>query len=417
MSEKIIMNEFLKHYQIGCWFYRTTTYQLDYDPIDAMKDLGMTFATLPEHWHYGKTGLEEKNLDKYMQSARRNQLPVLYTDRRMMGTRPIAKPSLEKARERLEWVKKEYGDILGGIYVCDEPWWGIQDEHKAIDTVAEYTKLSREILPDCWTFIALLGGPKARWKIDFACVCDYIESVKPDFLLYNVYSQLLAEENEKEQGVINFFYQLNLYVEAAKKYNIPLWASPMCSACWSFRQPAQVDFRWQLNVLAAHGVTGFVWYHLQENATNVAKNGMCPINSFDEKTVMYDWMRYENRAFMKCIASKLDGYKLEEVYHFYQRFANFKALEFEDDEIIEDVKSQYNRPLVISRFKATDGSGKQRVMVTNLSRTENGHCEIKFKGEYAKYNKGSYSMYMQPASALIIDLFDTPEDPRDIVLD
>ena len=115
------MKDFFKHYQMGCWFYRTTSYDLQYDPIEAQKDLGFTFATMPEHIHYGKTGFEETQLDKYMAKAKELDLPALYIDRRFMHNRAWAKPSLEKARERLQYVKEKYGDTIGGIYICDNP--------------------------------------------------------------------------------------------------------------------------------------------------------------------------------------------------------------------------------------------------------------------------------------------------------
>lgn len=408
------MKDFFSHYQIGCWHYRTTSYELKYDPIDAMKDLGMTYATLPEHWHYGKTGLEEANLDKYIESCRRNNLPALYSDRRFWGTRPIAKPSLEKAKERLKFAMDNYRDVIKGIFIADEPWWGRQDEHKAIDACKQYVDLVRENEPDLWTFIALLGVHD-RYNKGYEELRDYVDTVHPDFLLYNVYSQCLAEDFEKEQGIINFYYQLYVYTQMAKEKNIPLWASLLVASCWSFREPTQQELRWQLNVCAAHGVTGFVWYHLQEGCENPGQRHVAPIDGFDNKTWMYDALKHENHAFMKTIASKLEGFKLQEVYHYMIRYSNFKAFEFADDEYIEDFRSQYHRHLIVSRF--ADENGRQRVMVTNGSQDKNGHFSIKFKGEYAKYNVGAESGYLAPGSAKIIDLFDSPPNPRDIVLD
>ena len=65
----------------------------------------------------------------------------------------------------------------------------------------------REENEDVFSFIALLGVPD-RYKKGKAALDDYINSVHPDFLLYNVYSQGMAEEWEKEQGMVNFYYQL-----------------------------------------------------------------------------------------------------------------------------------------------------------------------------------------------------------------
>ena len=409
------MNEFFKRYQIGCWHYRTTTYTLNYDPVEVQKDLGMTYAALPEHWHYGKTGIEEAALEKYMESARRLNMPVLYSDRRLFGTRAIAKPSIEKGRERLKFVKEKFGDVVKGVFIADEPWWGEQDEHKAIDACKEYVDLVRSETPEFWTFIALLGVHD-RYAKGYEELRDYVDTVKPDFLLYNVYSQLLAEDFEKEQGIINFYYQLYVYTQMAKEKNLPLWASLMVTSCWSFRTPTQSELRWQLNVCAAHGVKGFVWYHLQENCYNPSEgSGICPIDGFGEKTPMYDALKHENLSFRVSVADKLEGYELVEVYHYLIRYSGFKAFEFADDEVIEDVRSAYNRHLIISRFKSKDG--KTRVMITNGSQDKNGNFRIKFKGKYAKYDVSDESGYLSPGGAKIIDLFDKAPDPRDEVLD
>ena len=170
------MNEFFKRYQIGCWHYRTTTYTLNYDPVEVQKDLGMTYAALPEHWHYGKTGIEEAALEKYMESARRLNMPVLYSDRRLFGTRAIAKPSIEKGRERLKFVKEKFGDVVKGVFIADEPWWGEQDEHKAIDACKEYVDLVRSETPEFWTFIALLGVHD-RYAKGYEELRDYVDTV------------------------------------------------------------------------------------------------------------------------------------------------------------------------------------------------------------------------------------------------
>jgi len=410
------MKDFFKHYQVGCWHYRTTSYELNFDPIQVQKDLGFTYATIPEHWHYGKTGLEERKLDEYIAKAKELGMPALYSDRRLWGTRPIAKPSLEKGKERLEFIKEKYGDAIAGVFIADEPWWGHQDEHKAIDTCRDYVNLVREVAPEYWTYIALLGVHD-RFKRGYAELEDYVDTVKPDFLLYNVYSQCLAEEFEKEQGVVNFYHQLYVYVEMAKAKKLPLWASLLCASCWSFREPTLAEIRWQLNVCAAHGVKGFVWYHLQESSQAPGSRHTAPIDGFDEKTYMYDYVKHETKSFMRSIANKLDDYELVETYHWMFRYANFKSFEYCEDEVIEDVRSKYNRHLIISRFKATDGSGKQRVMIVNGHQKENGHFSIKFRGEYAKYNVGSESGFLAPGAAKIIDLFDPEFDPRDEVLD
>ncbi len=411
------MRDFFKHFQIGAWWYRTSSYDLSWEPMKAQKELGFTYAQLPQHWHYDKTGHEEKTLDECVAEAKEVGLPLLYWDRRFVANKPAMKADFEKAKQRLKFAKERYGDAIVGVFMDDEPFWGYQNEHKSIDNCAKYKAMIEELAPEYFTFIALYGPPYWNYDKDVEVLNDYVDSVHPEFLLMNVYSPMLSEKNEQEQGDIFYFYSLNVFRDVAKAKGIPFWASLMCSSCWSFREPTQTDLRWQMNIAAAHGATGFVWYHLQSFNSNSNNRGMCPIDSYNVKTPMYYWMQFENKSFMDRIGKPLEDYELEEVYHYYQRFANFKSWHFSTDDVIESVSSQYNRPLVISKFKAKDGSGKYKIMITNVSKTDNGHCTIKFRGEYSKYNVGDTSMYIIPGGALIIDLFDTPTDPAWYVLD
>lgn len=406
------MKDFFKHYHIGCWFYRATDVELGYDPVEVQKELGMNMFTTPEHWRDEGEYCGTENLEKYLKRARELNMPTLYVDRRFFCTRDWAKPNIDIARKKVKYLKENYSDVVKGIYVCDEPWWGHQDEHKAIDACKKYVDMVREEGPDFWTFIALLGVDD-RYKKARAELEDYVQSVHPDFLLYNVYSQVMAEDVEKEQGLINFYYQLYMYYEMSREKGIPLWASPMCTACWSFRKPTQEEFRWQLNVLAAHGVKGFVWYHIQESTTNTSQGA--PIDAKGRRTQSFDWLSCENYTFMNEIASKLDGFELDDVYHYMFRQSNFKAFEFVDDDVIEDVRSNYHRHLIISKFK--DENGRIRIMITNGSQDKNGHFSIKFKGDYAKYNVGSEAGYLTPGGAKVISLFDEAEDPSQYIPD
>ena len=102
----------------------------------------------------------------------------------------------------------------------------------------------------------------------------------------------------------------------------------------------------------------------------------------------------------------------------YCRECIYEAIEMGDmfaDDIIEDIRSQYHRLLIVSKFK--DDQGRYRIMVTNGSQNQNGQFKITFKGEYAKYNVDGTRGYLCPGGAKVIDLFDSPPDPANEVLD
>ena len=125
----MVFRAFFKKYHQGVWWYRSTSYDWGFDPIEVQKDLGMTYATLPEHLHYEKTGKEEIQLDKCVNKAHELGMETLYIDRAFIHNRAWTKAGLEKARRRLKLIKEQYGNKISGIYICDEPWWGRSDEN------------------------------------------------------------------------------------------------------------------------------------------------------------------------------------------------------------------------------------------------------------------------------------------------
>ena len=173
----------------------------------------------------------------------------------------------------------------------------------------------------------------------------------------------------------------------------------MASNCWYFREPTQIDYRWQLNILAAHGVTGFVWYLIHASSHAKAMN---PIDSFGQRSPKFYMLSYEIRAFKEKIAKKLEGYELEKVYHFARQYGEYPAMEEGVDDIIKNVSSFYFKAMVISKFKAKDGSGKYRIMITNNEIGTHNHFNIQFNEPYSKYNT---SQYLEDGTAEIIDLF------------
>ena len=402
MSKKL--KEFLSHYQNGCWLYPNSSMPIGHDPAETMHDLGMTFMTMPEHW-IGSENCEE-NFAKYMDSARKLGMKALVFDSHISLSR-FSSPTPEQTRDRIKFYKENYGDDIWAFMVCDEPWWKQTDGGAKLNQCMERINPIREIMPDTSAFIAFLPGPNSpRYHMDYKAIRESLDIVNPEFLLYNVYSQCMAEDNEKEQGIINFYCQLKVFSDIAKERKIPLWISLLITSCWVFHQPSQNEIRWQLNVCAAHGVKGFMWYHLQDSKAPAITRHMAPLTHDGQKTPRYEQLKYENNRFMDGVAKQLEGYELDDVYHVYKRYANFKYLEFDECDIIDSCTSKYNRHLIVSIFKKLDGSGRKKVMVTNGDVEHNNHFVLKFKGEYEKYSIGAYSGYLAEGACQIINLFD-----------
>ena len=404
------MDKFFEKYQIGCWYYRVTsrvTHEyIPYDIPTTMRDLGFTFVSLPEH-HF-EEGLVF--LDKYVDRCEEEGMPALLCDK-YIWAKKLDMYGEEIMRKRIKFYRERYKDkkCIKLIHVCDEPNWrgGLTHESDNCGIVVDALK---ELAPDWIPLIATLGIEYSKVK-SYDMVADFVKRAKPAFLLPNVYSPFVADENDKYQCFNQLFQCLNVYHKISKDFNLPLWWSPMASNCWYFREPTQIDYRWQLNILAAHGVTGFMWYLI--HASHHAK-AMNPIDSFGQRSPKFYMLSYEIRAFKEKIAKKLEGYELEKVYHFARQYGEYPAMEEGVDDIIKNVSSFYFKAMVISKFKAKDGSGKYRIMITNNEIGTHNHYNIQFNEPYSKYNR---SEYLEDGTAEIIDLFDPEVDDEEGLTD
>lgn len=210
---------------------------------------------------------------------------------------------------------------------------------------------------------------------------EYIDNTNTKILLYNCYSQCFREENEKLQGLVNYFRNLRLFSSVAKEKNITLCMSLICCTHWNFRSISQDDLRWQLNVAAAHGVKGFYWFSPFSRRYTGAFNGF-PVDCNGEKTNLFYPFSYENKCFMETVAKKLEGYNLQETYHYFVSYGGFKPFEKGLDPVIEEVSTHYDYPLIISRF--TNNDKKQLIMIVNSSQSHANKVTVKLNSIYKK---------------------------------
>ena len=225
---------------------------------------------------------------------------------------------------------------------------------------------------------------------------EYMARSGSDIILYNCYSQCFACEKDKEQGLDNYFRQLRTVGSFALQHDIPFALSLISVGHWIFRVPTQNDIRWQLSTAAAHGATGFYWFHPFELPYYTASFRGYQVDQFGERSDTFYPLAYENKIFMRYIAARLQGFKLEKPYHVFRAYGGFPLFDKESDEIVADVENPDQRPLIVSRFR--NGEGKRIVMVVNNSQTDNATVRI------CLTNGQNKKEYMAPGSIVLMDV-------------
>ncbi len=108
-----------------------------------------------------------------------------------------------------------------------------------------------------------------------------------------------------------------------------------------------------------------------------------PIDEHRERTETFQWLSRVNRTFLKSTGMIMKDLVLQKVSHVEKAWGGIPL--FETSEIVKQVTSFQNVPLIISEFKNPEG--KDYIAVVNNSQRENTEMEIQVEGE-KMYNIG-----------------------------
>ncbi|MBQ4268623.1 MAG: hypothetical protein IJB97_03115 [Clostridia bacterium] len=304
----------------------------------------------------------------------------------------------KKATEALRFYEKF--PAVKYVFVWDEP---MNDEQwSAMGEVCSFIQNTSKKIKGFCSLNHYCGAAK---KDLYEKLDRYVETCNPDILLYNCYSQCFDREEDREQGLENYFINLKLFSEYAKAHGLILATSLVCVGHWSIRMPTQDDICWQLNTAAANGVRQAYWFHpferLDETPFNQTSYRGHPINYRGEPTAIYQPLCYENNhwlANMKGFGIYEDA-KLEKVYHVFRSYGGFPYFYKGEDEYVWEIKNPYNRPLILSRFVKADG--KRVLMLVNNAQRGCADVTVVFNKELNRPNK---SGYLAAGAAMFIEL-------------
>ena len=380
----------VRAYQISFWNYVASHLQGP-EMVDLMREMGCTMHMSPEH----KIAEGLPSMHKVLSRCEEFGMPCIIYDHRVT-LRVLLDRGEEEYVANLRAVYADYKDYPAAAYcfIWDEP--NSDEEYRG---VIRACKLMRAEMPSVRPFVSLNHvGMRSEKDADRVLELTARE-IRPDFLLYNCYSQCMEEESDRQQGLENYFHNLQKFMETGKKYDLPVWQSLLLTGHLCLANPTQEQLRWQLNVGAAHGVTGFFWFHPLELGYSCDARGHA-IDCRGNKTAKYAAAAYESFRFMEDIAPRLENYRHEKTYHFHMNAGEFECFYKDRDDLIAEVYTEYNRPLVIGKFVGKDDSSRHAVMVVNASQDKICRARISFGGKNAFTDES----YLSPGSAKIYEL-------------
>lgn len=384
--EKFDVND----YQISFWNYVASHLQ-GAEMVDLMRSMGCTLYMSPEH----KQPSGRNNMLAVLQRCETLHMPCIVYDHRVV-LRVLQERGEEAYIRNLKEVYGEYKGFSSAAYcfICDEP--NSDAEYEATFRACE---LMRKFMPAIRPFVSHNHVGMRSEKDGERVLERFMQKMKPDFLLYNCYSQCMEEPEDKIQGLENYFHNLYKFEKVSKRYKVPLWQSLLLCGHLCLADPTQAQLRWQLNVGAAHGVTGFFWFHPLELGYSYDARGHA-VDNRGVKTQKYDQVAYESARFMNDIAPRLRHYDHEKTYHLHMAASEFESFYRDCDDVIADLSSLKNRPLVVGKFRHKEDPSRCAVMLVNGSQENMSHASIEFN----KGGIGKDSLYLAPGTAKIYEV-------------
>jgi hypothetical protein len=302
-------------YPFSMWVYNPLS---DFPPeeLESWAECGMT-APLAPKTYYGKD--DPKTLIPYLDKAEElgMQLIVNYEDFAYQNIDRIGDDAYEaKFREVYEVLKGH--PALYGFYAGDEP-----NCRRDFDQTRRCIAIQNKVAPELKSYVNLISGMANKDRDELLDMtleewfCE-MKSVGCEFVSQDAYEPMINDHT-----VTDYFRDMKKIIEAAEKAGVDIWTNMLCSGHDAFRAPSESDVIWQLNVGAALGCRGGIWFRFYDRKMGFDYFGS-PVDEFGNKTNCYYAILRAQRRFnnhygellmkLKRKSTYMTGYKKRGVY-------------------------------------------------------------------------------------------------------
>ncbi|MBQ6263488.1 MAG: hypothetical protein IJK58_08245 [Clostridia bacterium] len=339
-------------FPISFWNYRYLGEGMTPDEVFVWADLGLTVSMAPKI-HSDLVGKEE--LLQYLDNAEKAGIKLI-----------IWVEGLEYDHLRAEgeaWYRDLFTrayqtfrhPALYGFYAGDEPG-GVENFRASWQAIA----IQREIAPDLDPYLNLhtcmddVDPEEFEGRTFRQWIKELAEATGFKIFGYGHYDQVW-----NDFGVESYFRNIKALRETADAAGVDVWNTLLSSAHYMFRIPTEYEFAWQVNVSAALGARGIVWFRLYDRPHGPNYHGS-PIDEYGNKAPTYIPFLHANRRFQDHYGKLIMKLKFREAFFAKENHGGFETLPFGYHPVIKTVRA--TEEAVISFFNDKDG-GEYMVMV------------------------------------------------------
>lgn len=290
----------------------------DFTPneLELWAECGMTTPLAPKTY-YGKD--DSKKLIPYLDKAEElgMQLIVNYEDFSYGQIDVVGDEEYERRfREVYEPLKGH--PALYGFYSGDEP-----DSRKDFEQIRRCYAIHKKVAPELKPYINLISYMSCMpsEKLLDMTLEEWFRSIKElgvDFVSQDAYTCMV-----NDASITTYLKEIKGVVDAAEKAGVDVWSNMLCSGHYVYRAPSESDVIWQINVAAAIGCRGGIWFRFYDRDIGFEYYGS-PIDEFGNKTSTYYSILRAQRRFnthygelmmnLKRKSTYMTGYKKRDVY-------------------------------------------------------------------------------------------------------
>ncbi len=287
---------------------------------------------------------------------------------------------LDAYRAEVEKIHATFGThpAVYGYYVGEEP--NIKSQWQYF----EGTKIIKEVAPNAavYTNFGSIERTERMMLQGTQSLDEWIGKFKEhsgnDIIGFGCYSALFRDNT----GSFEHFYNLNTFVEAAKKHGVDVWATMLSSAHDYYRVPTEDDYRWQINTCVACGCRGIVWFRLYDKLVAADYRGS-PIDEFGVKTQhFYDMARAQKKFNIHYgkLFGRLNHVSTHGIGVSYGGYPYFVPSTTDEAGAVTDLISHADcRAGLISFFKDEDGT--DYIAVVNTDTVNSYHMTLTYSAK------------------------------------
>ena len=357
-------NSTLATFPIGFWNYAPISV-FDEDKIQEWQDAGMTLTMGPE---FAATPENVEHMKRILLWAQERDIKVIVCDPRTRARNPLPPDFAEQAAQAV----RDFADhpATFGFHILDEP--GVPE----FGATCEAVRTVQQAAPHRVPFVNLLpwyqGVASRVGHEDWGEYLDaFLRESGAQFLCYDCYSQM----NPDNAGWPMYFRNLNEYRAAARRNNVPFWTTILSVGHFNYRCPSEDDVRWQFNSAVAYGAQGILYFffYMRQPHDNYR---LSPVDEFWDRTPTFDMLKRVNKGFIKRYGRLFLDLELVKPMQWPEPVEG--CLPFEPDDLLQDVTSSGNCPVIVSRF--VDKEGRPWVALVNNTTDRNTHATLTFHG-------------------------------------